>query len=327
MNPKEKFLDRMEQTFMILINQKELLIWSAVIYGGIYIITMILWKILMGILIFDALFFIHSINYVILIMGCVVWLSSVIIYIGIFLGFIKYLSDINKWLSVKLKISIICGMKKIPSSCYTYYYIFLYVYLIPALFFIGWLVFILSDLMNGKIGLERWVYNSQYANIWFILIGISFFLSVYFVIYRWIRSSFALYNAVDKDDFSKTSFRYSLHLTENQWMRIFWNLIWMGFIIWLATSIFSGLLSTGGSSIDTDSFMAIKEGNLINIKHILNGVFSIGIGNILSSILSGIVWLFSLTFTYIFFKRLELESWAQKIVELPIKMKLNIVDL
>lgn len=45
MNPKEKFLDRMEQSFMVLINRKDLLIWTAAIYGGMTIITMILWQI------------------------------------------------------------------------------------------------------------------------------------------------------------------------------------------------------------------------------------------------------------------------------------------
>jgi hypothetical protein len=53
----------------------------------------------------------------------------------------------------------------------------------------------------------------------------------------------------------------------------------------------------------------------------LMGISSLGVGNILSNILSGIGWVFSITFTYLLFKRLEMETWE----DLPTEIQESLV--
>lgn len=308
MNPKEKFLDRIEQSFMILIKQTNLLIWAGIVYGWLYIFTIILYKVFISVLIFDNWFFTHSTNYIAFIIGIIIWLILIILHIGILLGFIKHISDIVKWYPTRLQNSLLYGMKRIILSCYTYYYIFLYAYLVPSLFLIVGLSLILLDISSGRLNFGIWTNDMQYAGIWFILVGISLVLSIYFIIYRWTRSSLAIYNAIEKDDFSRASFEYSLNLTNNQWTRVFGNLVGMSILMGLALSIFNGLFSIGSSSLDMNFMNIIRMGSTTWMKNTMQGFSSIEIWSILSSILKSIGWLFSLTFTYLFFKRLEIES-------------------
>ncbi len=307
MIPKENFLDRMEQAFMMLINRKDILAWAAIIYWWMPVATIMLWKIFISLVNLDA-FFTHSANYIIIIVALLAWLALIFIQIGILLWFIKYVAELYKWSPVDLKDSMIFGIQRIWASCYTYYYIFLYTLLIPSLFFIGWLLLILVDLIGGKISWSEWFQWGQYANIWLIFFGLSFCLTLYFAIYRWIKSTFAIYKAVDNDDFTKKSFEDSIKLSDNKWVRVFWNLLGVGLIVGLAMSIFNGIFSIGWSSLDMDSMQAMQKGDVTSIKYILQGISPFGVWIVLSSILGGIGWIFSITFTYLFFKRLEFES-------------------
>jgi hypothetical protein len=51
----------------------------------------------------------------------------------------------------------------------------------------------------------------------------------------------------------------------------------------------------------------------------LMGISSLGVGNILSNILSGIGWVFSITFTYLLFKRLEMETRISRFIMFQIQ--------
>lgn len=314
MNPKEKFLDRIEQTFMILIGQKDLLIWIALMYGGFSIITMILWRILINFMIFDS-FFSHTTNYIMLITGWIAWLIIIFAQIWILLGIIKHLSDLNKWLPVSFKTSMLHGIQKIGVSCYTYYYIFIYTLFLPSLFLIGGISLIILDITHGKIGLgAEWLRNNgEYANTGLIFIGVSMLLTIYFGIYRWIRASFAIYKAADTNNFSKISFEKSLHLTDHQWVRIFGNLVWIGILVNLVMSVFNGIFSIWGSTIGVQDMLSVENSDITSIKHVMQSISPTGLWVIFSSILSGVGWVFSITFTYLLLKRLEIEAWSEGI--------------
>lgn len=172
----------------------------------------------------------------------------------------------------------------------------------------------------------KWISFSQYENIGIIFIGLSVILTLYFIVYRWLRSTFAIYCAIDRDDFSRKSFQSSLRLTDNQWMRIFGNLLGIWLLIGLISSIFNGLFSLGGSSLGSN-LLAMQNGDMPNIQAMLSEFSSIGIGSILSNILSGIIGLFSMTFTYILFKRLEMGAWEKNIIEPVTKISADTFEL
>ena len=123
---------------------------------------------------------------------------------------------------------------------------------------------------------------------WFII----WFSSIYFIIsiiYRWLKSKFAIYSAVDKNEFTKNNFEKSLKFTKNNWWRILWNLlvVWLLIIVisWIFTFVFSLLPIWFWNSF-------------------VNTVFYWFLNNIITTSYA----VFAIIFTYLLFKRLELES-------------------
>lgn len=80
----------------------------------------------------------------------------------------------------------------------------------------------------------------------YAIMGISVLLFIIFSIYRGIRSSFSLMNAVDKESYTKENFQESIILSEGKWWQIFWNLVIVGIIAGLSISLIENLAGSIG---------------------------------------------------------------------------------
>jgi len=129
----------------------------------------------------------------------------------------------------------------------TYWYIFAYIALIPSFIFIIWWL-----LFNASYYI--WNYDLL-KQLWIVMIIVSVILFIFFAIYRWTKSKFALYSAVNDDAFTKENFHYSIIITNNNWWRIVWNYLLLGIIIYIFSLLFWSIISilwflwTWGNSI------------------------------------------------------------------------------
>lgn len=310
---KENFLDRMEQSFMILKSNAKELIVPYLIFNLITLVVL------------PAIFF----N--LILAGVSFWdlfdsgwqgasvMISLLITGGIFL-FILYLIVLipfQIWMLLSIKQALwerkVTFMENVK-SCFpkilkyitVYWYIFAYTLLIPALIFIvGWFLMIGSLKMN-------WDFASILSGIAGIFIAISVFLWLFFMIYRGIKTSFALTSAVELDTISKIVFTDSLTLSDWKWLRLFWNFVG----VWLIGGLLIGLVSWLWNALvfawtDFSSLTALEDENAslsetlsamseFNIAVFLNQAFQ----NILGTILGVYISIFG----YIFYRRLVDES-------------------
>ena len=249
-----------------------------------------------------------------IIIGISVWIILIILYVTFYIPFllatIKWIKQAYNAENITVKENIIYWFKNILKSFQTYWFIFAYVALIPAIIWIVW----------GILSIYGLQYNDQnYTFTWAIIAWLALFLFLIFSIYRWLKSSFALYSAVDKDKYTKQNFTNSIEITKNKWWRIFWNLILTSFIAWLVMWVIDNALnSLFPSSFDTseiwlENIMNAKETWNFDIEPIYKILDSYSpiidfISNIINWLLSSTITVFIMIFIYILYKRLEIES-------------------
>jgi hypothetical protein len=200
----------------------------------------------------------------------------------------------------------------------TYWYIFSYIYLISTAIFIVWgILYIISHyLWRIEILLQ----------IGWLLMMIWWLLFIGFSIYRWLKATFALYSAVDKNDYTKTNFDNSVNVTDNNWWRIVWNFLLLSilisiisWIIWTAINLIISWLWDEWNLIETiwEIITApewIKANSAEQIKTYLNEytsnyyALSSIIWDIIQNIIQTIFSVFVIIFTYLFYVRLDEES-------------------
>lgn len=241
-----------------------------------------------------------------------VFIILIILYLILFIPFwlatIKGIKQAYNWEEIITKENVIYWFKNIFNSFKTYWYAFAYVALIPALIWIIWGFLVIY-------GMQFW--DNNYIQIWTLISICALIFFIFFLIYRWIKSSFYMSSAIDKNEFTKENFYFWINITKDKWWRILWNflLIWIivNLIIWVLNSI----IWLVGSSFDIDinSLLNLKENwnpeelmNLVNTtidsySPILNFIKST-----LENVVSTISIIFILIFTYILFKRLEIEN-------------------
>ena len=324
---KEKFFDRFDQSFKLFKSNFIVLFLPLFIYNLVYIIIWIflkyylLWKIIwFSDLSLSWLDFFTFLNNSQVVFSIVIWMIFFILYlflyIAIFLWILKTIRKILNSEEVNMLDNVKYGFSRFLLSMKTYWYIFAYVALIPALIFIvWWLLF------------SIWYNNNELSKIfWIILLLISFVLFAFFAIYRWNKARFALYSAIDKDEFNKENFNISLKNVDNNWYRVFWNIFLLWIILSFASSLIWWILNLFLSIIlwwtwisdsvmnninnpsynSTDSFSILF--NFLE-KYFENFSF---FNEILTSTLHSIINIsfnvFSFVFIYILFKRLGLEK-------------------
>ncbi len=322
MEAKEKFFDRIDQSFILLKwNFKHLFI-PLFLYN-------ILSYIIFFILFFGLIFFVWTslskvqniaseqlnpsmilenfwvANLTLSVVLVILWIISILIlYIPFFIWTVKSIKQAYSWENINCKENIISSFWDILKSFKTYWYIFAYVFLIPFLVFIvAGLVFIFWTVLENSL-------LNKIAWIIFIFSILSF---VIIAIYRWLRSTFSIYSAVDKNEYTKENFNFSISITKSKLWRIFWNFA----LILIITSVLSSMLNWVIWAIIPWSWSSeiTETGN--HLKDVINGIlilkeymFSISyvLESLATSVISTFFWVFMLVFSYVFFKRLEIEN-------------------
>ncbi len=250
------------------------------------------------------------------VLGVIILYSTIysLLYIWFWIWLIRSIKQWFNWEDVTPKENLFYGFRNISNSFKTYWYVFAYVYLIPAIIFIVWWILLIMGLSDKSK-------NGDFIWIGVVIIVFSVFMLMIFWVLRWVRSYFSISSAVDKNEFSKDNFRFSIKITKDNWLRIVWNFILVWIIIWFISSVFSGIIWIIG-------FAQMDFGNILNysVQSISQeigkffesfwefSVFKI-ISKLLSTFLTTIMTVFMAVFTYIFFKRLEFEGVWEKETE------------
>lgn len=310
---KEWVLDRIEQTFHLI--KKDFIKIS---------LPVILYNVFCLVLVFNLVLFLFFHFFPInlentnslsifsdlsLLIYIFIWLFSIyFLFLIIFiLWIVKSISQLYNWEKVLIKENILYWFKNLKNSFKTYYYVFLYVALIPSLFIIvGWILLNLSFYL-------WWDYHFL-AYLWSFFLVVWALLFVWYSFYRWLKSKFAIYSAVDKDTYTKENFDSSISITKNNFLRILWNIIIISMIVWLVSSFISSIFDFFHKSI-FEKLSFILSNDRESILDSINSITHISISSLIfswiTSIINSIWMVFSMSFIYVFYKRLELEKEKQ----------------
>lgn len=183
----------------------------------------------------------------------------------------------------------------------TYRYMFVYIAIIPAIFFIfWWLIFNIWYFYDLQFNYK--IIGTFLMAVWFLYFIIN-------MIYKWIKSTFAIYSAIDKDDYSKNNFLESIIITNKKWWRIIWNLILVWLIVWLLSSVASNIFSIFFGKIWDFSLIDFENINFEMIKNFAStfSFFNYFASWFLNNLVNTIGTVFIYIFIYVFYKRLVFE--------------------
>jgi len=321
MNIRESVSDRLSDSLVFFKNNFNNLFLPFFIYN--FISITIIWTILQYYFInslawindyssLDTFSFLNNSVVVIwIVVGTFLFILYLIAYVFVLIWLLK---SIKQWINWK-DINIIENLKywflNFWNSMKTYWYVFVYVAMIPALLFILWGV-----LFNLSYYLDNISFLSSLG--WWLMI-ISAMLFVFFSIYRWTKAKFALYSAVDNEEFTRENFNNSIKYTDNNWWRIIWNylLVWILIsILWYIISAINWLFSFsfwGWSDLVsglTDAYYSKDYSNIWDLtSNYINNFSFIAevLWNIIDTIFKTVTSVFVIIFSYIFYLRLEKE--------------------
>jgi len=242
---------------------------------------------------------------IILMIGSIYAVCYLTLIIPTTLLIIKNAADSYDWKIIDIKENISYSFSNLWKIFSVYWYVFRYVYLLPALVFIAWWFLMLISMITG---------NNFNQNIWFWIMWIAWIYALIQWIYRWVKSKFALYGAVYNNDFSQEQFSQSIHITDWKWWRIVWNFFVAGFIASLVIWVVSGLINSiwflwadYGTIIEAviNNSENSKQEVLEKIMWSMSG-FSIFwmLKSILSIFTNSLITVFIFIFTLIFYKHL-----------------------
>lgn len=305
---KENVLDRIEQTFVLFKNNfKELLLPFLIFNLSIIMIVMtVSWG------------FFKFTNYekyftefnpalsIDLVMYITILIFFVIIYLIVSIWFnlwlLKWIKQWVNWEKVTPIENLAYGFKSIFISFQTYWYIFSYIFLIPAILFIVWWI-----LFNIGFYADN---NEILKFIWWALMIVWAIIWLAFAIYRGVRTSFSIASAIDKDSFTKENFLESISFTNDNWWRIVWNIFLAWLIVSLVSWVFWMLLSSISFFWNDINISEIRD--IEDLKIVLKSMWDINIYKIISNsldiLIKTITSIFVIVFSYILFLRLQDES-------------------
>lgn len=326
MIPKEWVLDRIEQSFEVFKNNFLNIFAPMVIYN--FITSIVIWNIIyyywISFFDFNSIWNSSDINkmmadafgstsFVIGVNIFIILILLKLIFVVVFIiATIKWVKQSYEWTTYISYIdNIKYWFKNLSNSFKTYWYMFVYVALLPSiLLIIWWILFISWKVINIDILL----------NIWTFIFWFSVILLLFFAIYRWFKTTFSIPSAVDHDEYNQSNFDNSVLITNNNWLRIVWNFILLSIIIWIIWSIVNWIIWIFQiSNFDFSIFTSLSWWKLTPDKiqwivtQLTNSMGNFSISDFIISILKMLIEtlfsMFSLVFVYIFYKRLEIESW------------------
>jgi hypothetical protein len=323
-NIKEWVLDRIEQSFELFFSSKEnffKLVLPVYLYKLIF--WVIIWNFISYILLWnldlEKTDIFSEPYYIFIFFIILVWfILYITFFIWFFLAIIKSIKDILEKKDIDIKKNLKYWFDRLIKSFNTYWYIFAYIVLWPFLFIsIWWILILVWDFTSFKNFIELWTWI-----LWF-----WFWFLLFFMIYRWVKTNFALVSAVDEDSYTKENFLLSVRITNNNWWRILWNFFLLSLLIslvfWLITSVLSSFKTWIFDVINWNDLLywyANQSLTQNNVNEILNTIKTFYntfyLNNFLISFLElflNILWfVFTLIFTYLFYLRLKNENWIKK---------------
>lgn len=318
-NPKENVLDRIEQTFIIFKSNFIPLFLPFFLYKLISVVlfgTVLWWYILHNLsnVSFDSISTFSFLNnpFIIIIIICVTlfFIFYLLLYIPILISLIKSIKQSTLNQEINMLENLNFWFSRLVKSFNTYWNIFAYIALFPAIIFIIWWIFFnLSFYFINLIFLK---------SIWLFLMVVAFVLFIFYSIYRWYKTTFSMISAVNYDEFDKNNFINSVKVTDNNWWRIIWNLILLWLILsltsWIINSLIFVFIPT--NSFDLTFFLNLKNSlsdwgkNLNELINTISSSYSL-IGSLISwfinNIITTILTIFTTIFVFVFFNRLEFE--------------------
>ncbi len=301
MNAIEKILDRIERTFFLYKRWFINLSIPYLVYNVIWLVVLPYLLIITLFPLFTTFFDWFKLSYIFIFLLPVLFivLFYIIFFITIFLMTIKtikyYYDNKDNDENNSLKDEFNYAKKNIWLVMKTYWYIFAYVALVPSIIFIVWGLFF-------NISFFLWT-DPLISTIWGVLMWVWAFLFVIFAIYRWIRASFALYNAISYDDYTKTNFNNAINLTKNNWWRILWNslLVWIiiSLLSWVITNIISFLIPSWYNSWFIE--------NIWTWNFSILGSFNYFLISLLSWVVNSLGAVFMAIFMYLLYKDIQSE--------------------
>lgn len=307
MQVKAWVFDRIGQSFVLLKNNFMDFFMPLFLYNLISVV--VIWTIAMWFFFSNmwnimnrSIDFFSFLNNSFVVISIAVWMVLfivyLILYIPVLLWLIKWIKQASEWEEVTTMENLVYWFSRLTNSFKTYWYIFSYVALIPAMIFIiGWILF------------NAWFYFDWFGffkSLWVSLMVLWGLLFLVFALYRWVKARFALYSAINHDNFKKDDFLNSVNITNYNWFRIVWNylLLWLiisivSWFIWWILKLYSYSWVDFTSIRNIDDIMNIASGFSIKIQ-----ILSWFLNNVLSTIWA----VFVIIFTYLFFLRLKSES-------------------
>lgn len=332
----EKVLDRIEQSFEIFRKAFIYIVLPFFVYNIISFIFFLLvisyfifsWILssLVDLLSYNNFFlFLSNPKFIIL---ATLSLFFLLVYLLLFIPFliytIKTIWDFYNWaIKIDFKSNFLYATNRFLNIMQTYWYMFAYLALIPSLIFIFWgLIFNIWYFYD--LPFDYKMVGWAFMLVWFLFFIVN-------MIYRWIKSTFALYSAIDCDDYSKENFVQSVTITNKKWWRILWNLILIWAIVWLLSWIASNIFSIffgkiwDFSSLDFENITPSTLQSFIDAFSFFNYFVSWFFDSLIKTI--GTVFIY--VFIYVFYKRLYFESnnLEQEKIEKNIKTEEVSVEL
>ena len=320
MKIKNSFLDRIEQSIYIFKdNFKELLIpilaYKIIVFllvtFFLFVLTIYFWSD------FSWVEYLYELTYDPYFLSFAwisffLWLCLLVFSWLVLMFYYKTISNIVNEKELNFKSDALFAINNTWRYMILYWYIFRYVYLLPALLFIfAWVSYLV------------WVYydiNFLFIITW-VLMTLFILVFIYFAIYRWTKTTLSLANWV-ASDFSESSFKQSLIYSNWKFFRLFFNIIgfWLisyivfGIISWILWIIF--FIWNWGSSIMEVISKALS--NPDNAEDIINN-FALGsswfityikeIIDIFITSLQYVIWVTFVLITYERFKREYEVKW------------------
>ncbi len=232
--------------------------------------------------------------------GVILFLIYLLALVPVNIATIRSVQQAYNEQDVTVKDNFTFAVKNFLNIIKIYWYLFVYIALIPAVLLIIWMLTILTWQLTGATILMA---------IGWILSWVAVFVFLIFSIYRWIKSTFAIYHAIEMWQYTKWNFEKSIGLTKNNWWRIVWNFALFTCIMivfWAVVGFISWLLWFVGPSLDMWDLSDPNSLRPEQLAAIKDSLWSINLSIILSWIINAVITTIAtvswIVFVYLFYR-------------------------